>query len=153
MREQEIQHTLIRHLSLDPAIYVESGTPLRDVVTRMRENHASCILVCKEKQCVGIFTERDYLSKVLTGQPDRSKPVDDFMSKQPKTLSPDDSVGQAIRMMNEFGFRNIPLVDSTGKCVGLLQIRNIIGFLAELYPEEVLNAQLRRESFQEPDGA
>jgi CBS domain-containing protein len=119
----------------------------------MKNTHSSCILICKEGRCVGIFTERDYLNKVLGSPSDRSTPIDEFMSAEPKTLSSNDTVGRAIKMMNEFGFRNIPLVDAEGRCTGLLQIRNIIQFLAELYPEEVLNVQPRRESFQQPDGA
>jgi len=154
MREHEIQQKRIRHLTLDPAVIVSAGTPLREVVEQMRLSHSSCVLVCKQESCVGIFTERDYLNKVLSlPDIDRSSPVDQFMSANPKTLSPDDTVGQAIQIMNEFGFRNIPLVDQLGKCVGLLQVRNIIQFLAELYPEEVLNAPSRREAFREPDGA
>lgn len=153
MREHEIQTKPIRHLSLDPAICMDSGSSLHDVVNRMKDTHYSCILICKEGRCIGIFTERDYLTKVLSSTADRSRPIDEFMSGEPKTLSSNDTVGRAIKMMNEFGFRNIPLVDAEGRCTGLLQIRNIIQFLAELYPEEVLNVQPRRESFQQPDGA
>jgi CBS domain-containing protein len=153
MREHEIQTKRIRHLPLDPATYIESGTRLNEVLDRMKKDHTSCVLVCKENRCVGIFTERDYLMKVLTIGADRTVPVDKFMSSPVKTLSPDDTVGQAISIMNQFGFRNVPLVDAEGKCTGLLQIRNIIQFLAELYPEEILNAQPRREAFEETDGA
>jgi CBS domain-containing protein len=153
MREHEIQIKPIRHLSLDPAICIPAGTPLNEVVEQMQKTHSSCVLICEGTRCIGIFTERDYLNKVLTTNPDRSKPVDGFMSVEPITLSPNDTVGRAISIMNEFGFRNIPLVAEDGKCAGLLQVRNIIQFLAELYPEEVLNAQHRRESFQQPDGA
>ena len=153
MREPEIQTKRIRHLQLDPATYIESGTPLNEVVDRMRNDHTSCVLICKENRCVGIFTERDYLMKVLSVGADRTAQVDKFMSTPVKTLSPDDTVGQAISIMNQFGFRNVPLVDAEGKCTGLLQIRNIIQFLAELYPEEILNAQPRREAFEQTDGA
>ncbi len=153
MREQEIQTKRIRHLSMDPAIYIESGTPLNEVVEQMRKSHSSCVLVCRENRCVGIFTERDYLTKVLSTGSDRKGPVDQFMSSPVKTLSPDDTVGQAISIMNQFGFRNVPLVDAQGKCTGLLQIRNIIQFLAELYPEEIMNVQPNREAFEQTDGA
>jgi CBS domain-containing protein len=153
MREQQIQTKPIRHLPLDPVICMETGTPLDAVVRQMKKEHASCIVVCNQSRCVGIFTERDYLNKVLSVTADKSRPVDDFMTANPKTLSANDTVGSAIRLMNEFGFRNIPLVDGEGRCTGLLQIRNIIQLLAELYPEEVLNVQPRKEAFQQPDGA
>jgi len=154
MREQEIQKKRIRHLVLDPAVCVQTGTSLREVVEQMKLSHSSCILVNEGESCVGIFTERDYLNKVLCNNKiDRARAIDEFMTAGPQTLSPEDTVGEAIKIMNEFGFRNVPLVDSLGKCVGLLQIRNIIQFLAELYPEEVLNVRSRQESFGQPDGA
>jgi len=154
MREREIQQKPIRHLALDPAVCVQSGTSLHEVLDQMRISHSSCILVCEKDMCVGIFTERDYLVKILgVSGVDLRRPIDEFMSLQPKTLSLDDTVGQAIRIMNDFGFRNVPLVDQYGKCVGLVQIRNIIHFLAELYPEEVLNAPSRSEAFRQTDGA
>jgi CBS domain-containing protein len=75
------------------------------------------------------------------------------MSPDPRTLTIEDTVGKAITIMQEFGFRNIPLVNSRGDCAGLVQIRNIIDFLAELYPEEVLNVPPPASRFSEPDGA
>jgi CBS domain-containing protein len=154
MREQEIQQKRIRHLVLEPAVCVQSGTSLREVIEQMRLSHSSCVLVNDGEACAGIFTERDYLNKVLSAEAiDRARPIDEFMTPAPRTLSPDDTVGEAIKIMNQFGFRNVPLVDQLGKCVGLLQIRNIIQFLAELYPEEVLNVPSRPEAFREPDGA
>ena len=149
-----MQKKPIRYLALDSAVCLQSGISLDDAVERMRKEHSSCVLVCKGDRCVGIFTERDFLNKVLSpGAVDRKRPVDEFMSINPRTLSPDDTVGQAIKIMNEFGFRNIPLVGKDEKCVGLLQIRNIIQFLAELYPEEVLNVSARPEAFKQTDGA
>ena len=154
MREKQIQKKRIRHLALEPAVCVQAGTSLREAVEQMRLSHSSCILINEGEACVGIFTERDYLNKVLTDQGiDRARAIDEFMTVSPRTLSPDDTVGQAINIMNQFGFRNVPLVDQLGKCVGLLQIRNIIQFLAELYPEEVLNVASRVEAFRQPDGA
>ncbi len=153
MPERKILSTLIRHIPLEPAFCIESGTSAGAVIEQMKTKHSSCVLICREERCVGIFTERDYVNKVLARDVNWDSPVDEFMSKEPKTLSLDATIGSAVSLMNEFGFRNIPLVDREGKCVGLLQIRNIIHFLSELYPEEVLNVSSRPESFRQTHGA
>ena len=154
MREREIQEKRIKYLSLDPAVCLQSGISLHEVVEKMRKDHSSCVLICKGEKLIGIFTERDYLNKVLCVEKvDRKRPVNDFMSANPMTLSLDDTVGEAIKIMHEHGFRNVPLLDKEGKCSGLLQIRNIIQFLAELFPEEVLNVSARPETFRDTDGA
>ena len=154
MLEQRIIDTKIRYLELDPPVRVETGFRIGDVLATMRDQRKSCVLVCHGDRCTGIFTERDFLNKIFGKNLNLALPVENFMSPNPKTLTPDDTVGQAIQLMHEHGFRNVPLVDPKGNCAGLVQIRNIIDFLAELYPEEVLNRPPRPEQkFDSPDGA
>jgi len=143
----------IRHLQLAPPLCISAGTSLSDAVSRMQEEKKSCVLICKEDRCIGIFTERDYLHKIVGKELGSSRSIDDFMSRDPKTLTLESTVGEAIHLMHETGYRNVPLVDQEGRCAGLLQIRSIVDFLAELYPEEVLNAARSDQKFSEPDGA
>jgi len=152
MREQTVIQTKIRHLKMNAPLCVDAGTKCEDVLNRMKEERRSCVLVCQGSKCIGIFTERDFLNRILGKKVDLQRPVDDFMSKEPRVLTLDDTVGQAIRIMQEHGYRNVALVDQQGNCSGLLQIRNVIDFLAELFPEEVLNASPRQQ-FQDTDGA
>jgi len=154
MAEKIIAESKIRHLELDPPLKIPTGTPIHSALLEMRKQKQSMALVCHGDDCIGIFTERDFLNKILGLAVNHSAPVDEFMSANPKTLTPDDTVGKAIVLMHENGFRNIPLIDiKDGKCVGNLRIKNIIDFLAEIYPEEVLNAPPRPERFTAPDGA
>ncbi|HJZ11175.1 MAG TPA: CBS domain-containing protein [Acidobacteriota bacterium] len=153
MQDKGITESKIRHLQLDPPLCIESGTTVGQVLLRMRKEKQSCVLICRQERCVGIFTERDFLNKVLGRNVDMALTVDQFMSSNPQTLTIDDTVGEAIRLMHAHGYRNIPLVDQKGNCAGLVQIRNITQFLAELYPQEVLNARPPQQKFDEPDGA
>ena len=151
--ETAITAKKIRHLQLAPPLCIPTGTSLSDTVFQMQKEKKSCVLICREDRCIGIFTERDYLEKIVGNESGNSRLIDDFMSPDPKTLTLESTVGEAIRLMHETGYRNVPLVDRDGRCAGLLQIRSIIDFLAELYPEEVLNAARRGQKFSEPDGA
>jgi CBS domain-containing protein len=154
MREEVIKTAKIRHLKLQRPLIVPSGARTLEVISSMRKSRQTCVLICRGEQCIGIFTERDFLNKMLTQKADTSLPIDKWMSADPKTLTPDDTLEKAIHMMHEFGYRNIPLVDNHGKCAGLLQIRNITDYLAELYPQEVLNRPPREnQKFSAPDGA
>jgi len=153
MPEKTITDSKIRHLELDAPICVPSGTSLQNVLHQMRKQKESVVLVCKGDNCIGIFTERDFLNKIMGTHVSEQAAVDEFMSTNPKTLTLEDTIGKAIVLMDENGFRNIPLIDVNGKCAGLLRIQNIIDFLAEIYPEEVLNVPPRPERFTAPDGA
>lgn len=53
--------------------------------------------------------------------------VKDVMSKKPVTISPEDSVSDAARIMHKNDFNRIPVVDDEGKLVGLIARGDIIG--------------------------
>jgi CBS domain-containing protein len=56
--------------------------------------------------------------------------VKDVMSKKPITVSPDDSISDAARLMHKHDFNRLPVVDEAGKLVGLVARNDIIGVFA-----------------------
>ncbi|MCH8815479.1 MAG: CBS domain-containing protein [Chloroflexi bacterium] len=86
------------------------------------------------------MTERDVLLKIVARDVDYKEPVDNFMTKDPATLPKRATLGEAVRLMNDRDFRHIPIVDeSTGEAVAIFSIRYVIDYLAESFPEQVLN--------------
>lgn len=118
---------------------MESGTALKDAISRMQESRRPCIIVCRGEKVSGIFTERDILYKLTGPGADLSGLVDDFMTPEPRTLRPEDPVSLAIRMMTEMSYRHIPLVNGDKKLVGSVTARDIIVYIAENFPAEVFN--------------
>jgi CBS domain-containing protein len=57
--------------------------------------------------------------------------VQDVMSKKPVTISPEDSISDAARIMHKNDFNRIPVVDAEGKLVGLIARDDIIGVFAK----------------------
>ncbi|MEA3487924.1 MAG: CBS domain-containing protein [Euryarchaeota archaeon] len=53
--------------------------------------------------------------------------VKDVMSKNTVTVSPDDSISDAARLMRKHDFNRLPVVDSEGKLVGIIARGDIIG--------------------------
>jgi CBS domain-containing protein len=60
------------------------------------------------------------------------------MSPVVATLTADASIGDAVTLMNDRGYRNIPLVKN-GKLVGSISVFDVIGYLAESYPKATMN--------------
>ena len=69
----------------------------------------------------------------------QKKPIESFMTVEPKVLSPDDTVGDAIRLMTEGGYRRLPLVKDGGRIFGMVTVRCIVNHFAEHFPNEVYN--------------
>jgi CBS domain-containing protein len=61
------------------------------------------------------------------------------MTRAPETLRPSDPVAYAINKMSVGGFRHVPLVDGAGRPAGLVSAGDLLEYLVELCPEEVLN--------------
>ncbi len=126
-------------LKLTPPLFVPSGSSIRQVVETIQQAQAGAVLVVEGKRLVGIMTERDVLMKVVARDVDYDEPVDKFMTPNPRTLKPSDTIGDAINLMNEAGLRNIPIVDESGEAIALFRVRDVIHHLAEAFPEHVLN--------------
>lgn len=93
---------------------------------------------------IGIFTERDYLDKLVSLAPDewlnvKYNAVEQHMTKNLRSLSADERLDRAIQLMTERGYRHLPIVDEAGGLVGVISARDIIGCLAEYFPMEIYN--------------
>ncbi len=117
---------------------VEPTVPTREVVQLMRDRGVSCALVCRGEELVGIFTERDYLDSVAGSGTRLEEPIEAIMSTQLSTLSPDDSVGDLIRIVSERGFRQVPVVEGS-RARGVVAALDVVKYIADLFPQEVYN--------------
>ena len=120
-------------------VCVEPSTPLSQAIETMKQDEGGCAIVCeKDRSVVGIITERDLLTKIVGNNVDGNTPVSDWMSPVVASLAPEATIGEAVAVMNEKGYRNIPLV-TDGKLVGSVSVFDIIRYLAESYPQATMN--------------
>lgn len=128
-------------LELDPAppICLAPDTPVREACRLLERKRIASILVCEEDTLVGIFTQRDVLYQSAAGALDLDEPLSTAMTAEPQTLTVDSQLSEALATMIERGFRQMPLVDGSGRPLGVLTSRIILRFVAAHYPEAVLN--------------
>ncbi len=114
------------------------AAPLAEAIAQMKKDEGGCVIICEDERIVGIFTERDLLNKVIGQDVDMSGPVRDWMSPVVETLGPEATIGDAVRVMNKKGYRNIPLVQYD-RLIGSISVFDVITYLAESYPKETMN--------------
>lgn len=123
---------------------------LKDALDLMHREKAGYIVVADAHlKVVGMFTEREVLMNVLKPGVSLNEPVSKYMRKDVHTLSKSDTVGQALKAMYDFSIRHVPLVDDYGQMNGVLSIRTIVTFLAELLPTEIFNLPPRADQMHE----
>lgn len=114
----------------------------------MRSAGQGCVLVASDGKLVGVFTERDVLTRVLNGGVNLSQPVASVMTPDPITIRPDTPVGEVLQKMDEGGLRHLPIVQSDGSIAGIVSVRAVINYLVEFFPESVFNLPPSPEQFQ-----
>src|ERR671915_1871396 len=128
----------VRVLQTRDYVAVSPFTPLSQAIEAMKSDEGGCVIVSDDGRVAGIFTERDLLTKIIGQQVDLNSPISQWMNPTVETLSPDATIGDAVKLMNEKGFRNIPLVKK-GELIGLISVFDIITYLAECYPKATMN--------------
>ena len=125
-------------LQTDDYVAVSPHTPLSNAIEAMKADEGGCVIISDDGRVAGIFTERDLLTKVLGQDVDPDSPITLWMQPAVETLSREATVGEAVRLMNERSFRNIPLVKK-GELAGSISVFDIITYLAECYPKATMN--------------
>ena len=129
----------VSSMETDDYVCIPPSTPLSQAIESMKQDEGGCAIVCAgDGSVVGIFTERDFLTKIVGQEMDLNAPVSNWMSPVVATLTPEATIGDAVAIMNDKGYRNIPLVRN-GKLVGSISVFDVISYLAESYPKTTMN--------------
>tara|TARA_B100001094_G_scaffold306762_1_gene337829 strand:- start:161 stop:709 length:549 start_codon:yes stop_codon:yes gene_type:complete len=130
----------ISSLGLKIPLMVEIGTNMKNALEVLQRKEQNCILIVKNNILEGILTERDILLKVTgKGFDLELVTVDEFMTKNPEYLSPEDPLAYALNKMHIGGFRHVPIVNDLCEPVGLISIGNIISTIADYFSMEIIN--------------
>jgi CBS domain-containing protein len=102
----------------------------------MAEHRCGSVLVVDHDRLVGIFTGRDAVERVFAqGRDPDLTFLAEVMTAQPDTIGPNERVEDAIRRMDEFGYRHLPVVEGE-RAVGVLSVRDLpIEDLAAMHAE------------------
>jgi CBS domain-containing protein len=103
---------------------VERLARLTDAAAGMCRRAVGAVVILEGGRLEGILTERDVLKAVASGRVTESR-VDEWMTKHPEVVAPDDSTDHAAALMIHGGFRHLPVVDGDS-VVGIVSIRDLM---------------------------
>ncbi len=120
---------------------VPPGTSLAECLRLIQRSGVgdSVLVVGPDGHLAGVLTERDVFGQLVGTGAELTRPVEALLNTEPNTLRPDDSVRKAIELMQTGLYRNVPIVDDGGRLAGIVRQQDILRFLAESFPEELLN--------------
>jgi CBS domain-containing protein len=118
----------------DPT-HVLSAAPqdsVYDCIDRMAKIGVGSIVVTADGAIAGIFTERDHMRKMaLKGRAPKDTAVRTAMTEEVATVTPDQSLEDALDRMRDLQCRHLPVVDADGQLSGIISMRDCMRQLSE----------------------
>lgn len=132
-------------ISHQKVLSAPASMTVREAAIRMAESKVGAMLILEKGLLIGIFTERDLLNRVIAKRLDPdSTTLSQVMTADPRTISADKPLAHALVMMDDGGYRHVPVMDN-GTPVGMVSARDALG--SELIEFE--KEQERREHLTE----
>jgi CBS domain-containing protein len=136
----EALHAPVTSLRIRNHFAVPPTTTLAEVVATMNREDVGCLAVVDAGRLVGIITERNLL---LEAAPDfenmETRLVTELMVRDPVCVHRDATLAEALRALHVGRFRHLPLVADNGEFVAIISVRNILEYIVDHFPGEVLN--------------
>lgn len=124
---------------LQPVVTLAPDATVRDAVNEMTSKRVGIVLIVENEKLSGVFSERDVLRKVVgTGVDIDTTPVSELMTRNPECLRPENPLVYALHQMSLGGYRHIPLLDENGVPVAVVSMRDIVGFITDQHPDQVM---------------
>ncbi|HEX2044028.1 MAG TPA: CBS domain-containing protein [Gaiellaceae bacterium] len=111
-------------------VSVAPDESVQAAIARMVEADVGSVAVCEGARLAGIFTERDVLRLAGERAPLDELLVRDAMTTPVQTVSGDDDILAAARIMGERAIRHLPVVQGDN-VLGIVGIRDVLGALTE----------------------
>jgi CBS domain-containing protein len=100
--------------------HVAPDSTVQDAVRQMNRERVGALLVMVGDTIVGIFTERDLLSRVVAEDRSPAKTqVGEVMTTEIVAVRPSRTVGEAMQIVSEKRVRHLPVVED-GRLLGII---------------------------------
>jgi CBS domain-containing protein len=134
--DRPIAHSRIeRSLMEDPVSVLQPKLPVtvgpaatvgETIQTMLERDIGALLVVDDEGRLLGIFSERDLLTKVVgIHEPYANLPVRDFMTPNPESVKATDTLAFALHKMDVGGYRHLPILQE-GFPVGVISVRDML---------------------------
>jgi CBS domain-containing protein len=116
---------------------VEPTAVVFEAIRVMSNKGVGALLVMSEGKLYGIVSERDYARKViLRDRSSKMTQVREIMSTPVLTVTPQDTVGECMRLMTEHRIRHLPVIEGD-RVVGIVSIGDLVNWILTSQEETI----------------
>ncbi len=126
-------------------VTVSHGTKISKAAEKMKQEKVGSVLIQKKGKLIGILSEQDLVYKIVAhGLDPKETRVNQIMTKDVVTISPDEDIREAMIRMNKSNVRRLPVTHNT-KIVGMLTMKDILKIEPELFELIIDKFDLKEE--------
>lgn len=96
-----------------------------DALEQLTQSDEAAVLIVDSGRVVGIFSEKDYIKRVVMKALGNNTKLKEVMTTMVKVISSDQTAEDCMRVMSENNLRHLPVVDNN-QVVGFLNIIDVI---------------------------
>jgi len=112
-------------MTRDPEVCRREHTA-RDAARVMRDRDCGCVPIVDDAgSVIGIVTDRDLAVRAIASGKDSNTKLNDLMTPVASCCGPDDDLRDVEQKMAELQVRRIPIVDASGRCIGIISQADI----------------------------
>ncbi|MGE4650148.1 MAG: CBS domain-containing protein [Myxococcota bacterium] len=142
--DQQLLREPLTMLPVQRPLTLAADASVSDAMRAMQRKHTGCVIITGDgstrTQLEGIFTERDVLFRIVDrGRNPAALALSEVMTPEPETLSVRATVAYVLNKMAVGGFRHVPVVDDQQRPKGVVSVRDVVTFLVDAFPREVMN--------------
>jgi CBS domain-containing protein len=127
----------VLRLNPTPPVCLPREATAAVAVEVMRRHAIGCVLVTDQGGALlGIFTERDLLRLVAQGR-SLEQPLRGLMTPHPVTVTRTEPIASAVQKMERGTFRHLPVIEESGRPVGVLSVKSVVHYLVEHFPSTI----------------
>jgi len=147
---QNISISFILNEKSSSVYYVDASATVAESVGLMNREKIGSVMVIKNGQYVGIFTERDVLNRVISAKlnPEKTR-VEKVMTSDFVSVQENSTLRETMHIMTNKRVRHLPVFEEE-KLVGMISIGDVTRKLLEINQNEA--ASLRQYLFTEYPG-
>jgi CBS domain-containing protein len=131
--ERSLMEDTVSQLTPRQAVTLPATATVKQAIEIMLSHNIGAVLIVDDAgRLLGIFSERDLLTKVADPVFDHSaRPVKDFMTANPETVRPTDTLAFVFHQMDCGGYRHLPVLKD-GQPLGMISVRDMLHHITRL---------------------
>ncbi len=117
-------------------VTVSPSDTISEVADLMKRRHIGCVVVTDQEKLVGMFSERDIVTRILpAGANIKKATIGEYMTPDPAAVEASEPLEKVFALLARQRFRHVPITMG-GRPVGIVSLTDFAGVLREVFSED-----------------